>query len=743
MISKTLYSSFVITLLTLIVLFLITCEKDPVSSAPQEDNYVLDKTVTIGTDGGKIELSNFVLTVPAGVFDSNYEIKAYTSSTDKPFEEKTISNMTKIEGFPENFNGTIKIEVKYDGTLSEESYISFGEQVTPSSISESINAYHLLNAADSSGWLIGELTDINQNSKFKHNKYVDPQGYSVADIFLGAVSGYYWMLSNEGHFYIKYPKVIVSESDIAALAGYFEEAYAKFQTDLGFDYSARTNTTIQITVMPFTGWSRSSEAFGYYFNSYLGNNHGSIELNSSHVHNSELIRLTAGHEFFHLVQSLYDYRLPGEKAREMPEHLWLNEAMSVWSEQMFTDEQNYISDLLRLNDQEPFKSMHTPLSLGQGASQNHGYGMVPMLGYIIQKYGISSLVKIYEKIGNGKHPIDAITLSTESPSIWLEPFLRDYTMGNIYSLPVGNAVNLATRDDLEFLIASSDDTLKVFSENYKDLSAKMYLIRLTDANMDTTASISFNIDNNTADCQITVFKYGSGRIEYIGNTGYGNMSPSINIPNVKKELMDNGWHLLAMVTNSNADYPYTGERTIDLTVRLKKPKYNRVKIDFKVVQNTSQIYEEKTGRYEEGDFSREGGRLHTWIGEFIGNEFSAVYDHQSENGYVNGTFNVELNQIGDMINNYSITFLSNNKSGTDSTYYWYELEGVNIPVYDDGSGILKFRIDETGTCNSITHYDWRTYSRYEDQWYWQYSDVWLTSYNCNANSYIEISFWAE
>ena len=740
---KTMFSLITITLFSFSLFFLVTCKKDLTSPDGDEPQM----TMTIGPDGGTLETADFTLHVPAGVFQTEATISIFLSTDASPFGDNSVSSMFIVEGLPDDFQKPIPVKFKYNGTLSEESYIVMGEEATPISLNELTTAYHLLDAEDSSGWLVGTLpAPGTASAKRQAQTHSGRAGEGYISIALGTISHYMQITSNEGHFRIMYPMLTVSSSDVNALAGFLEEAYIDVRDSLGFDYSTRTSWPVVATVMPFTRPFRSPEAFGYSVCSRLGNNFAWLEFNSGTMSNHEEMRATAGHEFFHLIQSLYDPRLPGEKAGNQPEHLWLNEAMSVWSEGLFTDQQNFISKVYSENVQEPFFGMHTPLAAGQSASQNHGYGMVPMIEYLTRQHGTGCLVEIYKRIGNARHPVEAIATAAESPGLWLEAFLRDYSLGNLYSLQVSNLVQLATSNSQTYEITSPEDTLQVYSRHYKDLSARMFFIKLRDANMDSTASLSFSIDDNTGNFQITVFKYGAGSIEYVTHTANGQTSPSISVPNLKKDYMDQNRHVLAMVTHTRGVLPYTDSTAADLTIKVKKneetppPDYNYCSVSIRTVYD---IHWEDTYDSTSGDRTESKLLSKGFYGTLNGNSFSGTPSQSSDHPNIvyEGSLKVDLNSSMTQVGNFSVSLSTTNPYSDYTEHHVVEVFTVNGGTVSGSDG--RYKIEGTGTCSHITLNDFNSIHKStdlgNDRWLSTITDT-TSSTSCDAQSMIELIF---
>ncbi|MFO7935526.1 MAG: hypothetical protein R6U78_15795, partial [Bacteroidales bacterium] len=305
----------------LIFILVAGCSKNDQDTPGQEPSieFEIVGSETIGTAGGQLKTENFILTVPSGAFHSSYEIVLYSAYDRVTFGENLVSRMFRIEGLPENYEQPLEVRIQYDGTLSNESYLAVGEEVIPPSIGQRTTAFHLRQATDSAGWLAGELP-VPESIKKSAQTGTTADGTNFTWYWIGCVSSYTKVYSPGSHFVIRYSPTVVDDSDAADLGLYLEEAYLTYRDILGFSYSGRFLWPVEVVLIPFP-WH--TDAFGFYSNSHLGNNFAWLEFNSDKISKKSAMKLTAGHEFFHLVQSLYDSRNPVSKARIEPEFFWL------------------------------------------------------------------------------------------------------------------------------------------------------------------------------------------------------------------------------------------------------------------------------------------------------------------------------------------------------------------------------------------------------------------------------------
>lgn len=596
--------------------------KDDSPSSPDNDQDDIITTETIGTAGGSISSAEVTITIPANSFASEQEI-SISESNANDFETGGISTPYKIEGIPADYNLLINLSLKLDSETNEDVFVAVGAETFIKSSFTSATTYYQLDAIVSDGaatcqlpvpeGLLSKIVDRNTNTN------------ETFDLLVQVITGKTYT-SSDGHFKINY-LVGVSDQSVNLLAGYLEDAYEKF-IDLGFSYSVRTKWPVEVTVR-----SINDEDFGHSVSSIWGDNYSYLEFNSRKIYNAPEMRLTAGHEFFHLVQSFYDPRNRFSKAKFASQHLWIDEASAVWSEQFFTNEQNYVSPIREGHTSAFMRGMQT----GPGTNaQSYGYGMSALIKY----FGEESVIKIYNSIKAGSHPIEAVNFGTIDPaSYWWTDFTKKYINGDIYDDI--SPLTLATDTDTKiFEINSDGDSIKVFDETYSDLSVMLFNVKLNNPLFTENSVIRFNLTPNSNQT-LLVFKYKGSSIEFIDQS-----DSELQLNNVK-DLYDSGWFLLAAVPNFRWLTPYTGTTNVSLTVRssksetidLSKYKYCQIGLynaDFYMESSNGDQYYVTIGHLIP---------LTKVEGSFQGNTFTAEWDiseYPARNGQLTVTLNDDL-----------------------------------------------------------------------------------------------------
>ena len=724
------------SLLAFALVLAVSCNKDKLEPTESNTNFEVEASVTIGPEGGSVETESFILTIPAGAFDSETDLVLSSAVDKETFGECLVSKMYKIDGIPVEYNKSLKVKIKYEGTLSEESYIALGEEVFVSSLDSVTNAYQFMNAVDSSGWLVGEIPapEVHPNtsgSKRKSTKETDFTGY-----ILGSVTNYLALYSESNHFFITYPMFLVNSTDVSELGKYLEEAYSFFQNELSFDYGNRTNWPVRVVVCPFP---LSYTAVGFYTNSCLGNNGGWIEFNYAALQNRQDIRTTAGHEFFHLVQSLYDSRNRFSKAKFAADHHWFNEATAVWSESFFSDEADFQSDIVDGNQMAPFNGLHAGSLLSKD-SLDHGYGLLSLINYLDGIYGTEFILKTYQSIyAEQMHIIDAISKHTSEPVSWLEDFFRQYVLNNLNVLGTNiSYFNSQVHGTLS--ITNKDNVDTSLRSNYPDLSARLFSITFDEKNIDDNDNMIITTEGLT---EITVIKWITGqdsKVEFVANS-----TGKLTIGNLKSDYIDKKARMFVLITNYKSVPPYTGKTLYDvnfnITREMTAPDYNRCKFYVIVKGHYHTITDTVSKEYD----LNQPHVSEFYPGTFTGNTFSGSYynsrlvtDHQNEDRKFDeitiGEMTVILNQHRDSVEN--ITW--SEETNSDYLHTTISFAGKNIPLKSGSTNTYEI-ISESVCEKNISFLNYHFWDQYFDS---EYTND-LQYISCTNESIIFIRFLKE
>ncbi|MCK5795224.1 MAG: Ig-like domain-containing protein, partial [Anaerolineales bacterium] len=527
---------------------------------------------TIGDQGGTLAVDDFSLTIPSGVFTTPVELELYKINNSDSFGPDIRTDTFRVTGIPDEYPETLLPDLKYTGTLTDESYIVVGEEVLISSQSAPAMAYHLFPATPNSGVLtcgpemaVADIQFLKED--FPPVRSDDAVTTRSLDFF--GITGWSTYGSdeslrtngNQGHFLIRYPTYFVSRADLDPLFQYLEEAYTTYE-NMGFSYGGRTSWPITVTVM-----NMASDTYGLFCKSMWGNNSATLQFNQNKLGNLPALRTTAGHEFFHFIQYLYDSRNNFSRNHDTAFSIslhWLNEATAVWAEEKFTNTPDYVSPIRDGHKMAPFDGMEAGSGGNILSSGYHGYGMSALIKYLVAEYGESIVRDMYLKISDQQHPIQAINQNlgiTDNLFMIWEPFLREYVTGTVYNVTraefTGNASGI-------FRIQTEADTSKSFTEGYPDLSAKLFMIRLDYPDISPAKAISFAIDQDVCDITLFKFRMADTLIQYLSHSTTKQL-----IQKDLRSLTDDGYYLLVMVTNSNYFAPYINTKQIKLDILIE------------------------------------------------------------------------------------------------------------------------------------------------------------------------------
>ena len=679
----------------IIFLFAFLSCKDSEPTAPPITQINELAITTIGPSGGLLSSDEFILSVPQGAFDESTELKLYAIPNENPFAENKNSNFFKVEGIPIEYSKPLEIRIKYADTTSGEHFIGIGMDSYSRTAGSERTSYFIDAAADSGNFL---TYTIQPSASTSFSKVSGPESTGYVTMFIMAIARYNTYWSPNGHFAIYYGNK-VNPNQIGKLGGYLETAYETFK-NMGFSYSSRIIWPIHVTV-------KDLNADGYFNFSRLGDNFANLEIDALvAIDIDATLRTVASHEFFHMIQYFY-YPYTGLSALNNETYTWLDEATATWSEELFTDQQNYNPDAREKDNRRmaPFIGAQ----FGQSPdAQAHGYGMSCLIKYLVDKNTSNCLVKFYDQVNNEEAPIDCIKLSTSDPVTWWEDFLTDYVLGNIYTDVNLNYWMNNVHDS--FTIASEADTLKKFNDAYPDLSGRLYDIKLNYPNIDPNAKLQCEIDGGLT--SVVVFKYKGTTIEKIAGP-----SASTEVSNIKN-LQDDGYNLLILSANSRAVSPYTNTTDLELTVKIAKPGaldiYNYTKCMVKVKWR---------GMYRQGSGNPvqfEPSRFYEGSGSWNNNTYTGVDD----DGQYRDSIKITIDPNTLTVTNYEAYWSTHFDHSSES------VKGGNLTLVKDGV-MYKGEVLGVNACNYIS--DLTDVSDSDNPWV-------LVSYDCSDNSYVKIEF---
>lgn len=625
---RQLVSFFLVSIL--ISFILVSCSGDDTPTEPPVTETEL-VSATIDADGGFVEHADISLVVPPGAFTEPTEITLVRLHGNPAGTESETAY--RLDGLPEVYSETLAVffpnTVAKNSSSEDEPVFLVGEDAFVSSLNRVTTRFisvQPLLAADQ--WVV--TLPPSPTSEDKHHDKVTDDTISV--IIVEEYDPHY-MVSSDNHFMVTWLGPTIAENDIAALCEFLEEAYEYYPT-IGFSYAARTNWPMSILVKPM-----GLEMFGGYANSKLGNNYGTMEINSFHVSDQDAMRVTAGHEFFHMVQSFHDMRWFMPKAISQPVHHWLNEGTAVWAEEVFSDDLYYVSAARDGVEKNPFLGL---VAGRMDDAEVHGYGMSALIKYLVMEHGANILPEIYSYIDLDYKAIEALDLAIGNFPEWWDDFLIRYVNGEIYDVSPTDFIGIR---DGRFRVRTEDDTDWSHTGSYPDLSGKLFQIQITDTELPESANLDLTLTGSFS--KIHVFSYNASGISLLASA-----EGNLNISGLR-EIQENGRNLLVLTTQSHAVPEYLTQESLTLTAKINRPEIDLSGMDQVYVQwclHLNILYEDET--------SEVGGVcLSDWLGgtELVidGTSFSSIIDQSYEIdghvehyfGSVTGTLSTDLTQI--------------------------------------------------------------------------------------------------
>ncbi|MGE5797713.1 MAG: hypothetical protein ACM34N_13085 [Ignavibacteria bacterium] len=707
--------------------FISCSENNPTEPEKTLDEYTLISSGTIGPNGGEITADELTINIPSSSFSSATEIKIYSSQTEKPFGENQISKTYKIDNLPSDYIKAIEIALKYsNGSTADKHFLVLGQETfTEGKI---ITTYSHIYSTDTNNVLTCCIPVPQQENVIGKTSADNQQSL----IILSVNSLYY--LSPGNHFAITSP-INAEANSIIRLGDYLEEAYQKV-LDLGFNYDERTNWPVEILIKDL-----GPETDAYTSCSWFGNNYGYIEFNTQLLNDLAKLRVTAGHEFFHLIQYLYDTRSGITKSGWASMHHWVNEAAAAWFEEKFSEIPGYTSDAIL---EAPYYSLD---GMQVSPYDNNGklvenfysfcYGRAPIIKYLVNKYGEEIIIKIFNDIKNGKHPVEAVC--QHHPKDWWEDFLKELILGNVYAHIPGDTWVLPGGRSDRFQVNSGSDTSHIFAQLYKDLSAKISYIQLSFPEVNSDAKAVFKI-SGAENRFISLFNYNTSSkiIEFISSN-----KNEIVVSDIKT-MTQNNQSLIALVSNNIYTTPYNWDNEITLNFRIKTD-YENPNVDgyYMCRINHFALYDilsEKTGSdgsYESEIFTSAGYGLDAPV---YGNVENHTFFGSRQDSIINTTVDIYFNNSYDKIDSISVTHTIENNNEVGNFYH--SIKAVNIPKSDWSDGI-DCSIIGSSYCNSLQIADYKWTATYIDKGITYTRVMTTTGFSCNDLCSIVVTFYKQ
>ncbi len=725
-------------LFILMSILLFVCSERQPTGPSSNDDYILEAVETIDSDGGAIVIEDFSLIIPAGAFDAAYEISVYTTSDDNDFGEYSATRLFAVHGLPETYSKSLRLALKYTGTISGESYIGFGKLAKDIMTGDSSVVYRAIAATDSSGFLVCSVNQqgspvnaLKKTISFK-NENDNPNPGELVHI-QGSKD---YKTDYADHFTIELPNNLVNRiEDVKTI---LEDCYNIITGDIGISFPSDWKLPIEVYFKPM-----KVEAVWYFIDPY----EGTFNINAPNSLIASSSRLPEFKSMFG--QSLFHACLSGfsggvyHPETDMWELYWLRIATETWAEELFSEPGSYKAPSeFPGNEMAPFMGIKKNIGSTMVSAGSHGYGMSAMIKYLVDdtNYGFPGLVNTYKSLSQ-ETPIEALITNVKTPvADWWPKFFIQYVGGNIYGVPSSvftKTENLSGTWDIN----SDTDIEKKFTSgeiiSYPDMSAKLFAVNLNHSTIDPSANLRIEVSGDETDdfdfLTTIAFVLKNDILEYIGHA-HASVA-DLEIPGLRN-YYDQGWRqFLIVVVNSNFNAPYTGTSNIYLTLTVEE---TLSELDF----NTCTVDVKVTGRYNritpDSNYTTDVCTINPastgYQGSFSNNTFNGSYfKTEGPNITVTGSIEAVLDE-----NHTTILSLNWSENHVNIEHNWTQtkaLSAQNIPLGYSSDWLMVFAVlGETVTDHIITIRNDQSSDglSYAIQEYWS-----------DADSYIEVEFYTE
>ncbi len=496
-------------------------------------------SITVGAGGGKLKSNNIEVVIPAGSFSSDTKVELKKQTGENVFGTNKASDYHTITGLLADFSKPITITVTPHKDAGANLFMAMGEESFVPSLNKMEVNYSFVESTLKEGKYLFELQPAEADNDAKGKK-MDLTFGLVKDF--ARIGGGTKSTRATSKFIVYYDKNKVHDYDAEKLEKYLNDAYDEL-VNMGFSFSKRTNWPVQVNL--YNRQSYSQNRLGEFVPSKFGNNRGYMTFNASYMSDETLMKSTAGHELFHLVQALYDPRWAFTKAISAGNFYWLDEATATWFEEIMVGE-TYSSVTRQGHHMEPLRGIY------KGADDNpqhYGYGMAAFVKSMVGQTDKTTLSKIYQKISEGaENPVRAINEGASKSVSEMYPFFLDeYFDRRVYS--DFEQSSLLTAEGVQtWNIASKEDTLKTFDNDYPGISAKIFKLNLSYDGFNDNDTLKIKTDEISFAPKY-VYKMQGGSVFKLLDMGKSELS----ITGLKQLQKDKAVILLVVVNSGYTD----------------------------------------------------------------------------------------------------------------------------------------------------------------------------------------------
>lgn len=700
--------------LIVIILFTISCkEKEPTAPTDNTPTNVLAET-TIGQEGGELKTDIFYLAVPSGAFSSDETLTLTEDNVIDPFGDNTVSKQYRVEGLPDNYSKSLKVVIKHDGGLSDESFILVGEEGMSAANGQPEMIYNFISAKDSSGYLTCNvsLNPVDPNSQKTH--LTDNASVENKWILIKAVSKYFSSFGGSYEYSIYVPSADVSS--ISEIVSNFDAAYYSIMGEMDLDLPQKL-PSIYIANLSGEDYCK----FAYRNASGDKKAKGLFAINSNKFNDMEKMKWKINEEVFWFVLFGYDPTYPNMVEPQSQPHFWLKQALITLNGEENVSFDEVPEDFIG-HELAPLNGMHAGIYVGDSDyitnAKNHGKGM----SAFFQHLSPGAVGPVLVKIKEGVHPVEAFAkLFTDGDekhlsTYWIEflfKYVHSYDLDKIYDIPHETFINSISNENT-FNINSQSDSLKEFKRSYNDLSGKLFRINVNDSEIRENEKIQFKIDHpNINEDIVRLFMFGvekegdnSERLNFI------DQGSDIIVSNLKRYDP-----ILALVANGNYSPPYTNTTELELEVRLNQGNIQFKHCDIKL--SVVAIDDTLKGAWNPGWYTD---------GSFTNNIYTGTINKERQGGNAHGTIKVE---VDDKFNIKTLEVEAYHTDEYGSSEWGFS--AANVPPFENEPYLVVYNSSGHIVCSYVTS----IYAKYTnlDESYTEYKH-----FECEEESLLHIKF---
>jgi len=652
---------------------------------------------TIGPEGGSISLDGLELNVPPGAFAEPAVLTVERTDAKGAYGREEAPELYRITGLPVVTNGPYSITLVPYESVPEMPLVLLGEETFAFGGGGAADVRYRFEEPEilpdgryriEAPVLEGEereTASLDAVQKYSIDVGIFKWGY------IRRVSGTYFRIYHANH---------IEADDVVDLNHYgFYAALTKLRDTYGFSYAKRTRWPIDVYLLK----PDRPDEDGALVTSFWGANSNYIEINEALMGNWTRRNLTASHEFFHLVQGLYDPASSREQAsREKYPRWWLDEAMSTWAEELVVPS-NYVPSNYIGNIEQPFilTSDNGGVAYGLNASgkdaEQHGYGMAPLVKYLASRRK-ESLLDFYQSIKNGSDPVWALrhAMPEEDIGDWYNDYFHQLVEGKLYpyKTPFETMMGIVRAGRTLRLEPTSGDPVswKSFVPSPPDLAAAPYLLTFAsdypDPPADSVFVVRYKGDPPIGLQMFRLFRGDQEQAQRVAfSLGDGETKFEV-IPNAQ-DFKKTSSGLLTLVTNTSAQSPYTQARAGVLSFGLAKPG------PFPLPSSTTRGL---IDQYQFPSFVSQGTLEADYISDFVQTPGTGLsFPMFRATVWGSDTVDIGLEYQAD-IEELSETFVRDNKTITISTQ---GIDTYRLIKSDRSGAIIETQTDDTGTFNFV------------------------------------------